>query len=394
MPPPLKACRIAPDVIRRFFAILASILTIIVFGAGGSILGPLLDPMAKDFHVRIAVSGLLLGITFFGSITAVTIGGFLADRFGKKLLFLIALAGLTLAYLLFSLAHSFVMAAIASLLAGAMGGALEGLCGAIIADIDPPRVDRNMNLLQVGYCAGAVLVLLFTARMFGAGSDWHTPYLWLACAAGGIWLLGLLMRVSPAPLGEPISVPIAQTLVTDRVMLRLALGIALYVGSEMSLAQWISHMLSERYHYTLSTALLGAGLFWLSMGLARVVTGLLCQRYAGATVLRWLLFGGLVSFVVLLLPLGPWHLWVGVALAGATFSGVWPLIVSLGSARYPQYSGTTIAILVASGTVGGMIFPPITGFVIGYTSVFGGLLLMATLFALLAGVVWTGKNEW
>ncbi len=35
-----------------------------------------------------------------------------------------------------------------------------------------------------------------------------------------------------------------------------------------------------------------------------------------------------------------------------------------GSARYPQYSGTTIAVLVASGTVGGMLFPPLTGFVI------------------------------
>jgi len=278
--------------------------------------------------------------------------------------------------------------AVACLLAGAMSGALEGLCGAVIADLDPGRVNRNMNLLQVAYCAGAVLVLLVSAWMRTSGCDWRLPYFWLAISAGICLLLGLFMRVPPALPAERISLPIARALISDTAILRLALGIALYVGSEMSLAQWISPMLERHFSYTGATAMLGAGLFWLSMGVARVIIGLLCQRYSGTQVLNWLLVGGLLSYVVLLLPVGLWRLWVGVALAGATFSGVWPLIVGIGSTRYPQYSGTTIAVLVASGTVGGMLFPPITGFAIARVSPTGGIMLMAGLYALLALVVW------
>lgn len=369
-------------------SILAAFLTVLVIGAGGCILGPLLPAMASEFHQRVEVTGLLIGVTFFGSIAAVTIGGYLADRFGKKRLLLITLTGLVLAFLLFTVAPSFAVVSVACLLAGAMCGALEGLCGAVIADLDPTRVDRNMNLLQVAYSAGAVLVLLGTSWLCGAGGAWRLPYRWLAVGAGACWLLSLGMRVPPAQPAERISLPIARALIADPAILRLALGIALYVGSEMSLAQWISPMLERNFAYPSATAVLGAALFWGVMGVARVIIGLLCQRYAGAVVLKWLLAGGLLSYVVLLLPAGHWHLWVGVALAGATFSGVWPLIVSLGSARYPQYSGTTIAVLVASGTTGGMLFPPLAGFVIVHTSPAGGLLMMAMLFALLAAVVW------
>ena len=374
--------------IPQLCSILAAVLTVLVIGAGGCILGPLLPAMAAEFHQRVEVTGLLIGVTFFGSIAAVTIGGYLADRFGKKPLLLITLAGLVLAFLLFTVAPSFAVVAVACLLAGAMCGALEGLSGAVIADLDPARVDRNMNLLQVAFCAGAVLVLLVTAWLRAADGNWRLPYLWLAIGAGSCWFLGLGMRVPPAPPAERISLPIARALLADRAILRLALGIALYVGSEMSLAQWISPLLERHFAYTASMAMLGAGLFWLSMGVARVVIGFLCQRYPGTLVLKWLLIGGLLSFVVMLLPVGLWRLWVGVALAGATFSGVWPLIVSLGNARYPHYSGTTIAILVASGTVGGMLFPPLTGFVIARSSPAGGLLLMTALFVLLTLVVW------
>ena len=120
-----------------------------------------------------------------------------------------------------------------------------------------------------------------------------------------------------------------------------------------------------------------------------------CHRFSlpafpGALVLKWLLAGGLLSFVVMLLPVGLWRLWVGWRLAGATFSGVWPLIVSLGSARYPQYSGTHIAILVCQRHAwAACSSPPLTGFVIARISPTGGLLLMTALFVLLALVVWS-----
>lgn len=379
--------------ISRLLAIIVPVLTILVFGAYGGILGPLLPALGHDFRVSEEITGLLISATFAGSLLAVTAGGYLADRFGKALLFRITLGGLTLAYLGVALSGSFLIVAIAVFLAGALGGTLEGYCSAIIADHDPlpAHCDRNMNLLQVAFCAGSVIALLLTASLHGGQHIWRLVFLALAGVAGFFWLLSLGMRVPTAPAAAPITLAIARRVLSDPAVLLLAAAICCYVGSEMSLATWISPILERMYHAR-ATGMLGAGVFWLSMGVGRIVIGFLCQRYSGLTVLRWLVVGGLISYLVLLLPVGSWRLWVGVGAAGATFSGIWPLLVSLGSARYPGYSGTVVAMLVSSGTVGGFIFPVLAGFALQAqtpaTGIFRGLLLMAAVFALLAVALW------
>ena len=373
----------------RRLAVIVSVLATLLFGAGGCLLGPLLPMIAREFHVPLAVCSLLFAVMFTGSILAVMIGGFLADRFGKKLLFLITLAGLTGAYALLMYAHSFLIVAVACLLAGAMAGTIEGLSSAVIADIDPLHVERNLNLLQVAFCAGAVMALVVASRMQVHSENWRTPYGVIVGAACIVVLLGLFMHVPPAQPGEPISVPIAKKIIRDRFIVLLAVAIALYVGSEMSLAWWISPILEIQYHYPAWASVLAAGLFWLTMGVGRLISGLLCHRYAGHTVLKGLMIGGLLAYILLLLPLGPWRLWAGVALAGFTFSGVWPLIVGLGGTRYPSYTGTAISVLVASGTFGGMLFPTVIGFVTKYVPMSWGLYCMAGLFILLTMVIWT-----
>jgi len=359
----------------------------LVFGAAGGILGPLLPMLAHDFGVPIAYTGLLISATFAGSLAAVVTGGYLADRFGKARLFRIALGGLTLAYLGTALAPSFAVIAAAIFCAGALGGTLEGFSSAVIADLDsrPAQRDRNLNLLQVAFCAGAVAAIGFTASMVhGQAGLWRGVFGTLGGIAGGIWLLSLGMRVPPAPSAERITLAIARRVIIDPAVVLLALAICCYVGSEMSLASWISPLLKDRLHYSDAVAMLGAACFWLAMGLARIGSGFACQRYPGIRVLGWLVAGGLVAYICFLLPLGPWHYWLGIIAAGVTFSGIWPLLVSLGSAHYPGYSGTVVAVMVTSGTLGGLIFPFLTGLALQGATPYPGLTLMALVFGALA----------
>ncbi|MHB9131082.1 MAG: MFS transporter [Armatimonadota bacterium] len=376
----------------RLFAIIATVLTILVFGAAGCLLGPLLPAIAADFKVPQEIAGLLFAFNFFGSIIAVLVGGYLADRFGKKLLFLCTLGCLVLSYALIARVPTFPLLALACLLAGAMGGTLEGLCGAIIADLDPTRVNRNMNLLQVVFSVGAVGGIV-VAALLGKGVDWRMAYTVLAYAAGAVWLLGVFMYVPPVHSEERMSLQVARRICCDGVIIGLAIAIALYVGSEMSLAWWISPLLKDNYGYQPAAALMGAAVFWATMGVGRVISSMLCHHYPGARVLGWHIAGGLIAYAVLLFAPGPWSLWIGAGVAGFTFSGIWPLIVALGSSRYPAYSGTVVALLVASGTLGGAIFPSLTGFVFkrfpaffGITPQSWGIVLIAGLFVLLAVV--------
>ncbi len=371
----------------RVIAILAPILTALVFGSSGGILGPLRPALAKELHVTVQQSSILFAIFFTGALVATTIGGYLADRFGKKLLFVIMLALFSIAFFLFALAPTFAVVCIAAFLIGASGGTLEGLCSAIIADIDPPHVNRNMNLLQVAFSAGAVGALGVVAWLLAAHVSWRMPYLVLGVSGIVLFVSSLFMANPPAHAEERMSLVVARRVFSDRAVVLLALAIGLYVGSEMSLAWLASRLLEVQYGATEGLAAQAALLFWLTMGVGRVIVGMLSHRVSGYHLLCWLVGGGLASYLVILGWPTALGLWVGVGLAGFTFSGIWPLLVGLGANRYPAYTGTVVALLVSSGTAGGLVFPALCGYLLEDHPASMIVLLMAVLFALLAVVL-------
>lgn len=365
--------------IRRLLTILVPVLTTLIFGSWNVIIGPLLPEVARTFNIKVEIAGILLAINFAGAILSVLVGGILADHYGKKRVFLVAMGGFTLAAFLYAAGHSFAMIAAACLLGGALGGSLEGLCGAIIADVDPEHSGRNMNMLQIAFSAGAVIALVVTSLMKEHGIPWRSVYLVLACGAAPIFLLSQFMVVPKAPSDDPISPRIIRRVVTDPLIVMLIIAIAFYVGSEMGIAQWISRILGKG-GVKESTAVLAPALFWGMTGVGRFASGVLCHYHPAVRVLKWLLVGGLLSFVVLLLPHGNTPLWIGTGLAGLTFSGIWPIIVSQASKRYPAYSGTTVALMVVAGNIGGMIFPTLIGFPVERLSPWWGIFFTGLLF--------------
>jgi DHA2 family multidrug resistance protein len=84
--------------------------------------------------------------------------GFLAARFGLKRLFLISIAGFTVASMLCGIANSVVEIVLFRLLQGAFGAALVPLSQSILVAINPPeRQGRAMALWGVAVMAGPIL---------------------------------------------------------------------------------------------------------------------------------------------------------------------------------------------------------------------------------------------
>jgi fucose permease len=213
------------------------------------------------------------------------------------------------------------------------------------------------------------------------------PYLVLGVSGIVLFVSSLFMANPPAHAEERMSLVVARRVFSDRAVVLLALAIGLYVGSEMSLAWLASRLLEVQYGATEGLAAQAALLFWLTMGVGRVIVGMLSHRVSGYHLLCWLVGGGLASYLVILGWPTALGLWVGVGLAGFTFSGIWPLLVGLGANRYPAYTGTVVALLVSSGTAGGLVFPALCGYLLEDHPASMIVLLMAVLFALLAVVL-------
>jgi DHA2 family multidrug resistance protein len=111
-------------------------------------------------HIQGSVSASAEQITWVltSYIVAATImtplTGFLADRMGRKMVFLVSIAGFTAASMLCGIAGSLVEIVLFRLLQGVFGAALIPLSQAVLLDINPP--EKHGSAMAI-WGAGAVL---------------------------------------------------------------------------------------------------------------------------------------------------------------------------------------------------------------------------------------------
>jgi len=116
-------------------------LVLIILGFG--ILIPIIPNLVKQFNGGNLSSGsgeygLLLGVYAFMQFIFSPILGSLSDRFGRKKVLLIALAGSAIDYVVMGFAPNMTWLFVARMISGATAGALA-TCNAYIADVTPPE---------------------------------------------------------------------------------------------------------------------------------------------------------------------------------------------------------------------------------------------------------------
>ena len=177
-------------------SILFIVATIFIDAVGFGIVMPVLPGLLMrtgglDLSGAIEVAawiGIAMAVaTFF----AAPVIGNLSDRFGRRPVLLIALAGLSLDYLLLTLADTLLLVFLGRLVSGIFGGSY-GAAQAAIADITPPEQRaRNFGYVGaafgVGFIAGPVLGGLL------AGFGDRAPFLAAAALAGANFVYGLFV---------------------------------------------------------------------------------------------------------------------------------------------------------------------------------------------------------
>ncbi|HHY22921.1 MAG TPA: MFS transporter [Clostridiaceae bacterium] len=78
-------------------------------------------------------------------------------------------------------------------------------------------------------------------------------------------------------------------------------------------------------------------------------------------------------------------------LLGFGFSVVWPVIVSITAKKYPQYTGTSMGIIMTSGAIGGIIVPFLTGVAAELAGIAAALMIIPVLTLIILFIV--GKIE-
>ncbi len=168
-------------------------VTLVLMVLGFSIIIPVLPPLVTQFEGGSVAAGskyygLLLVVFAIMQFIASPILGSLSDRFGRRRVILIALAGSAIDYVIMGLAPSMLWMFAARMISGATAGSLAA-CNAYIADVTPPE-KRAQGFGMVGAAFGVGFVVGPLIGGFFGQFSIRLPFFVAAGCVATNWLYG------------------------------------------------------------------------------------------------------------------------------------------------------------------------------------------------------------
>jgi fucose permease len=152
------------------------------------------------------------------------------------------------------------------------------------------------------------------------------------------------------------------SLLKNRSVLLLVLGIFVVVGSEVGMKTNIANLLQGVHNLTLDNASLAISIFFSAQMLGRFV-GAISLRFVNIN--RFFRLSTILSliglFMVLFIP-GVWSARIGIFVIGIGTSNIFPLIFSIAAHKLPARVNEISGLMIMA-IVGGAIIPPLMGLI-------------------------------
>ncbi len=356
--------RYEPSKLSRRFAAGAAFYTLLSYAAIFTITPACIVKIGAEYQVNSAQLGRLYTILMVGFFISLLVGGRFADRIGKFPVMALGSFLMALGSFFFARAANFHAIIIATGVMGAGGGLAEGFSTAAISDLyHENRRTSMLNWSQALFGVGAITAPAIVAWILSNGIDWQIAYYItsILCFIG--FLLGIhAVRIhNSMPSKAVIDKTKWRTLVKDPMLLWLSVGIMLYVGSESSLSGWLAVFFRNDLGSSLHLASLSVSILWAGITVGRFTVGWISNRVRDIAIIRTSLALSAALNIVLLIQQEPILALIAVFIAGICMAPCWPTIVSCAGSLSVTRSGTTISIVIAAGSLGCAIFPPMVG---------------------------------
>ena len=379
-------------------------LSYFVIGLAHVVLGSILPVLLKSYDQNYSAGGQLIFSQFSGFLAGVLVSPLLNRRFGKRGSILIATGLLLVAEIAYSFLPPWGWMYVIAVAAGFGFGMIEAVIGTIIISAITEGTAVAMSRLEVLFGVGALVMPLIASPLIAAGW-WRLSFLIVA----GFTLISLffwgrghfgnLQKVLDERAPRRDKTKGASNKVSQRLTYSggqwVVLGLFiifffLYVGTEMSLVNFMPAIFIAKLGMSESSAALTVTFFWLAMSIGRLFAGVLAEKISYRVYVL-----GSCFITLLLLVWFPFadHRFVAfivIALLGLFMSGIFSIALVFSSKLLPGTEEMTPSIMIAAGGIGGAILPLLTGWamdhlevaqVAGLLAVFAGLLFVLSLAA-------------
>lgn len=380
-------------------------LSYFVIGLAHVVLGSILPVLLQHYDRTYSAGGELIFSQFAGFLAGVLVSPLLNRRFGKRGGILIATSLLLCAEVAYAFLPPWGWMYAIAVVAGFGFGMIEAVIGTIIIAAITEGTAIAMSRLEVLFGVGALLMPLVASPLIAAGS-WRLAFLIVAAFS----LVSLIFwgRGHFGPLQSvlderfPRRTPGTEHKVISwkerlpykgRQWVLLGLFILfffLYVGTEMSLVNFMPAIFIAKLGMSEASAALTVTFFWLAMAAGRLYAGVIAEKISYRIYVLISCFSALLLLLIFPFTAHPAAAFAVLILLGLFMSGIFSISLVFSSKLLPGAEEATPSIMIASGGVGGAVLPLLTGWsmdhlVIAQTSgllaLFAGVLFVLSLAA-------------
>jgi fucose permease len=363
----------------------ASFLAFFVFGFTDNLKGPTLPAMMAELRLSYTAGGNIFFGEYLGFLIATLFVGVLSDRFGLKVVMLLASGLLVLGAGGYSSFATPTLLSLSIFILGFGLGGFELASNALIVSVHHERKGLFLNLMSVFHGLGSMVAPLVASWLLIHGVIWRTIYRWDIVLAIGLLVYLLALRFPQKDQQEHEAIDFKQL---PRIAFRRSLAgfyfaIALYVAAEIGIGSWMVTFLQRDHGLSVAASNQALTFFFAMIMLGRFIGGFFVQRIG---YLRSILIASIAGMTCIGLGLfGPASLSFFLPLTGLFFSIIFPTITAAVADTHTQNTNSILGMLFTSAGIGGMLGPWLIGFVSDRAGLSAGI-SMTLFFTVLLGV--------
>lgn len=318
----------------------------------------------NDFQLEDKTAQLLPSLVFVWFFIFSVPSGILLERFGKKKILNIGMLVSGLSMIIPILYYSLNSMICAFVLLGIGNTIVQVAANPLLYDVVPKdKFSSYMSLSQFikASCSLAgPIIAVFMSVQFG---NWKLVFLVYAFVTflAIFWL-------SSAPIKETKSGHIIATfsscfsLLKNRRIMLLVLGIFIVVGAEVSMKTNIANLLQGVHQLSLDNASLAISIFFSAQMIGRLIGAISLRFIDIKYFFRASTILSLLGLFMVLFFSGVWSARIGIFIIGIGTSNIFPLIFSLAAQKLPARVNEISGLMIMA-IVGGAIIPPFMGLV-------------------------------
>ena len=324
-----------------------------IFGVTDNLKSPTLPSMLVELNLDYGTGGNIFFSEYIGFLIATLITGILADRFGLKIV--IILAGICLAVGVggYSTLSTVFLLSASLFIVGLGLGAFELGPNAVIVSLYHEHKGLYLNLMAVMHGLGSMLAPLFAGLLFSMGVSWRTVYRWDLLLISILILAALLLRFPKSDEKSALDFRTIPKVAFKRQMPLFYAAMLFYVAAEIGLTSWVVVYLQDARGMDTLTSSNALALFFGLLMLGRFLGSFIVKRlgYLRATLITSLL-------AVISLTIGIFtELVYFVPLTGFFFSIIFPTLTAAVSDVEHEKTNTILGVLFTVSGLGGAMGP-------------------------------------